>query len=346
MAFSASFKSSSNISVYSAGKPSFPQHSSTDPEVAGTVAMGMSRAIEDYLAHLRDLNRSPLTVRRYGELLQRFQALMRSELHKEEVAVGDADKALVVLFVREGGEPGSSAAASTRNSRLAALRGLFEYLVAENRLGRDPSEGLAFAKLPKRSPTFLNEDEFGRLCATVEKGTTEHYLRRDLAILVTLWHTGLRLAELLSLDLAQIDIEAERFRQVRRKGGHVVDVHFNVEVTIALRRWLWQRRHYARADQSPALFLSDRGNRLSARAVEDLVTNHARTAGLAKRVTPHTLRHSTATALIRAGNGIEVVAEVLDHRSLDTTRGYVHLVGEQVHAAVASLAAGAGRRSK
>src|SRR6185436_12001196 len=94
---------------------------------------------------------------------------------------------------------------------------------------------------------------------------------------------------------------------------------------------------YPHADQNRAVFLSDRGNRLSPRAVEDLVVKYAEAAKLGKHVTPHTLRHSTATALIRAGNGIEVVAQVLHHRSLDTTRGYVHLVGEQVHAAVASL---------
>jgi site-specific recombinase XerD len=72
--------------------------------------------------------------------------------------------------------------------------------------------------------------------------------------------------------------------------------------------------------------------------VEDLIGKYAKIAGIEKHVTPHVLRHSTATALIRAGNGIEVVADVLAHSSLDTTRHYVHLVGEQVHAAVASLA--------
>jgi len=72
-------------------------------------------------------------------------------------------------------------------------------------------------------------------------------------------------------------------------------------------------------------------------AVEDLIAKYSKLAGIEKHVTPHVLRHSTATALIRMGNGIEVVAEVLAHESLDTTRLYVHLVGEQVHAAVVSL---------
>lgn len=304
----------------------------------------MAAAIADFLVHLRDLNRSTLTVRRYGDLLRRFDVFARAELHQETVRPDEIDKAMVTLFVREGGRPGVAASAATRNSRLAGLRAFFRFLASEDRIPQDPSAAVAFAKLPERSPTFLTEVEFAELRQTVEREATEHYLRRDLAVLITLWHTGLRLGELLSLDISQVDVEAERFHQVRRKGGRIVDVHFNVEVTIALRRWLWQRRQYPRAAESSALFLSDRGNRLSSRSVEDLVAKYAKAAGIAKHVTPHTLRHSTATALIGAGNGIEVVAEVLGHRSLDTTRGYVHLVGEQVHAAVASLA-GHSRRS-
>jgi site-specific recombinase XerD len=327
-----------------ADKPSNPPNSSTDLDPAGTVAPYMESAIVDFLDYLRDLNRSILTVRRYGELLERFQTVARAELHQDAVPIAALDKGLITVFVREGGRPEIAASAATRNSRLAALRAFFRYLVMEGRLPNDPSAAVAFAKIPARSPTFLTEDEFARLCRTVEKEATEHYLRRDLAILATLWHTGLRLGELLSLDLVQVDVEAERFHQVRRKGGRVVDVHFNVEVTIALRRWYWQRRQYPGATESQALFLSDRGKRLSPRAVEDMIAKYVKTSGIAKHVTPHTLRHSTATALIGAGNGIEVVAEVLGHRSLDTTRGYVHLVGQQVHAAVASLA-GVSRRS-
>jgi integrase/recombinase XerD len=84
--------------------------------------------------------------------------------------------------------------------------------------------------------------------------------------------------------------------------------------------------------------MTDRRAEISSRAVEDLIGKYATLSGIAKHITPHVLRHSTATALIRADNGIKVVADVLGHSSLGTTRGYVHLVGEQVHAAVASLA--------
>jgi integrase/recombinase XerC len=300
----------------------------------------MNQAIADFATHLRDRNRSPLTVARYTDLLHRFARFACAELHQDAITPSQIDKALVVLFVREGGVTGAQASAATRNSRLAAIRAFSRYLLAEERLTRDPTSGLHSATLPERAPTFLTAEEFAKLRRVVEDDAAEFYLRRDLAILVTLWNTGLRLAELLSLDLAVVDFEAEVFRAVRRKGGKVLPVYFNVDVVIALRRWLWQRKEYPNAATSPALFLSDRGGRLSSRAVEDLVGKYAKLAGIEKHVTPHVLRHSTATALIRAGNGIAVVADVLGHSSLDTTRHYVHLVGKQVHAAVASLANG------
>ena len=298
----------------------------------------MDQDIADFTTHLRDRNRSPITVARYTDLLRRFARFACAELHQDTVTPSQIDKALVVLFVREGGVTGSQASAATRNSRLAAIRAFFRFLVADEHVPRDPTAGIHSASLPQRAPTFLTAEEFTKLRRAVEEHASEFYLRRDLAILVAFWNSGLRLAELLSLDLSVVDFETEVFRAVHRKGGKVLPVYFNVDVTIALRRWLWQRKEYPNAASDPALFLSDRGRRLSPRAVEDLVAKYAKLAGIDKHVTPHVLRHSTATALIRAGNGIEVVADVLAHSSLDTTRHYVHLVGEQVHAAVASLA--------
>ena len=338
MTVNTTAKTSGN-GTHSAQKPNFARSSSTGDDAASTVeGHGMDQSINDFAIHLHDLNRSPLTIIRYTDMLRRFCRFACTELHRDTVAPCEVDKALVVLFVREGGTTGAESSAATRNSRLAALRSFFRFLVVEERLTRDPTSGLQAATLPEQAPTFLTAAEFAQLCRTVEANASDFYLRRDLAILVTLWNTGLRLAELLSLDLSVVDFEAEVFRSVHRKGGKVLPVYFNVDVTIALRRWLWQRREYPNAATSPALFLSDRGKRLSPRAVEDLVAKYAKLSGIAKHVTPHVLRHSTATALIRAGNGIEVVAEILAHSSLDTTRHYVHLVGEQVHAAVASLA--------
>jgi site-specific recombinase XerD len=341
----ASDPKSAKTADYSADKPPCARSSSTETALPDTVeTRGMERSIADFTTHLRDRNRSPITIARYTDLLRRFTRFACAELHQDMIAPDQIDKALVVLFIREGGMPGTQASAATRNSRLAAIRAFFRFLLADEHVTRDPTASVHSATLPDRAPTFLNAEEFTKLCRAVEEHASEFYLRRDMAILVTLWNSGLRLAELLSLDLGVIDFEGEVFRRVRRKGGKVLPVYFNVDVTIALRRWLWQRKEYPQAITEAALFLSDRGRRLSPRAVEDVVGKYAGLAGIDKHVTPHVLRHSTATALIRAGNGIEVVADVLAHSSLDTTRHYVHLVGEQVHAAVASLAEPSRRR--
>jgi site-specific recombinase XerD len=176
----------------------------------------MDQAIADFTIHLRDRNRSQITVARYTDLLHRFVRFACAELHQDTVTPGEIDRALVVLFVREGGVPGAQASAATRNSRLAAIRAFIRYLVAEDRLPRDPTIGIHSATLPERAPTFLTAEEFTKFRRAVEDNAAEFYLRRDLAILVTLWNTGLRLAELLSLNLAVVDFDDEVFRAVNR----------------------------------------------------------------------------------------------------------------------------------
>ena len=142
----------------------------------------MDQAIADFTTHLRDRNRSPLTIARYTDLLRRFARFAYAELHQDTVAPSQIDKALVVLFVREGGVTSAQASAATRNSRLAAIRAFFRHMVTEERLARDPTAGLHSATLPERAPTFLTAEEFTKLRRVVESNAAEFYLRRDLAI--------------------------------------------------------------------------------------------------------------------------------------------------------------------
>ena len=192
-------------------KTNFARSSSTGDDAVSTVeGHGMDQAINDFAIHLHDLNRSPLTIVRYTDLLRRFCRFACTELHRDVVASSEVDKALVVLFIREGGIASAESSAATRNSRLAGLRSFFRFLVMEERLGRDPASGLQAATLPEKAPTFLTAAEFSRFCRPVEANASDFYLRRDLAILITLWNTGLRLAELLFLDLLVADFEAGR----------------------------------------------------------------------------------------------------------------------------------------
>jgi len=308
----------------------------------------MDTEIREYLDHLvLDRERAPNTTDRYAALLQRFAAFVRKDLGRASAAPSDVDRRLAELFVRHGGaDSGAHHAPSTRNVRLAALRGWFRQMVATGRLDRDPTVGLLSAKVKANSPGYVTETEFEHLCAVVTERATESYAARDGALFKAMMNCGLRISEALSLDLAQVDLEALCFHAVMRKGRTREDVVMNRSVADALRRWLIYRPGYKNAATSDAVFLSDRGRRWSARAVQRTFRRYVDMAGFGhKRLTPHSLRHSCATALIRRGVGIETVADVLAHRRLDTTRIYLHLGSQRKLEAVALLGTKPGAKS-
>jgi len=313
----------------------------TPPACAGTVeGDAMDAEIGEFIAHLtHDRDRAPNTTERYFELLDRFATFARQTLGRPVISPSDIDRRTVELFIRHGGrESDAVAAASTRNVRLAALRGLFGYLAAQGRLARDPTVGILSVKVKSHSPGYLTEAEFARLRVVVESTASEHYAARDVAVLTVMLNCGLRISEALSLDISQVNFEALRFHGVMRKGRIRDDVVMNHAVADALRRWLLYRKAYQHAAEVSALFLSDRGTRLSARTVQRSFAGYVAAAGLKDRhLTPHSLRHSCATALVGKGVGIETVAEILNHRKLDTTRIYVRLSGRQKQDAVALL---------
>jgi len=308
----------------------------------------MDAGIREYLDHLvLDRERAPNTTDRYAMLLERFAAFVRRDLGRPAVVPADVDRRMAELFIRHGGSvDGAHHAPSTRNVRLAALRGWFRYLVTTGRLDRDPTVGLLSAKVKAHSPGYVTEEEFEHLCAVVAAHATESYAARDEALFKVMMNCGLRISEALSLDIAQVDIEALCFHGVMRKGRTREDVVMNRAAADAIRRWLLYRPGYKSAAASGALFLSDRGRRWSARAVQRSFRRYVDLAGFGhKRLTPHSLRHSCATALIRRGVGIETVADVLAHRRLDTTRIYLHLGSQRKLEAVALLGTKPGAKS-
>lgn len=158
-----------------------------------------------------------------------------------------------------------------------------------------------------------------------------------LAILGLLSQTGLRIHELVGLNLPQIDLATGTLVAVRGKGGTVHDIPLNAPAIALLGAWLRKRAGRAPPGEN-ALFLSSRRTRLAVRTVENWFVKLRTPMGTVKKVTPHTLRHSTATSLIMAGVDLATTAEVLRHRDVNTTRSYIHLVDTRRRDAVQRLA--------
>ncbi len=213
--------------------------------------------------------------------------------------------------------------------KLSSLRSFFKFLARRGVLAKSPMEEVAADRRERTIPVFLTVDEVFRLLET--PGDGDSHWRRDRAILEFLYSTGIRVSELAGCNLADLDL-AEGSVRVRGKGRKERIVPIGGPAVRALEIYLGERQaHLARlvADgrrvEPQALFVNDRGGRLTVRSVERLVQGYSLRAGILSRVTPHALRHSFATHLLEMGADLRSVQELLGHSSLSTTQRYTHL---------------------
>jgi site-specific recombinase XerD len=188
-----------------------------------------------------------------------------------------------------------------------------------------------------KEPVPLSFDEMIRLVEAVEDNCASVYKHRNVAILQILFHCALRVTEVVSLDLSQLDFDNYLFLNVRRKGGKELAAAFNDVVAESIEKYLAVRDEFAPEGGDQALFLSDRKRRLSVRAVQEMVRRYAELAGISRRVSPHLLRHSSATQLVEVGTPLRVVQEICGHASVSTTQRYVHVNNGQRRRAVDAL---------
>jgi len=220
---------------------------------------------------------------------------------------------------------GQGFAASTVARRLASLRSYFRYLRRQGIVGSDPAAGLRNPKQSKRLPRLLRVEEVIRLLDAVPVETPPGV--RDRAMLETLYGGGLRVSELVGLNLDDVDFDQELVR-VRGKGRRERLSPIGRMALVCLECWIPLRRpKYAR---EKALFLNQRGTRLTTRSVGRLLEAHLLRAGLVKTASPHTLRHSFATHLLDRGADLRSVQELLGHRNLTTTQIYTHVTQEKL----------------
>ena len=213
--------------------------------------------------------------------------------------------------------------------KLSTLRTFFRFLKRENIVAGNPVAGINGPKIGKKIPVFLTVDEVFRLLE--EPGEKDRFMRRDRAILEFLYSTGIRVAELVSRDLSDLDFASEVV-SVRGKGNKERLVPVGRHAKAAVEKWLLQREQLMRDRanrgkqvEHDALFLNGRGSRLTVRSVERLVKSYGERAGISQTVTPHALRHSFATHLLEMGADLRSVQELLGHSSLSSTQRYTHL---------------------
>jgi len=273
--------------------------------------------IAAFLRHLdRERNASPHTVRAYGEDLEQFARHVRSELGREG-RPKDVDHLLIRAFLARLHRQGLTSVSSAR--KLATLRTFFRYLCREGVLDRNPARSLLSPRLEKRVPTYLDERDVSLLVEMPGEGLAA---ARGRAILELLYATGIRCSELVGLDVAEVD-RASRMIRVLGKGRKERIVPFGGRAGDAIDAYL-PLRSQARP-RTDALFVNAQGRRLSDRSVRLLVRQRTQAVALARRVSPHTLRHSFATHLLERGADLRAIQELLGHASLSTTQRYTHV---------------------
>lgn len=204
--------------------------------------------------------------------------------------------------------------------RLSGARSFFRYLIREGDLADNPASAVSAPRAPRRLPATLDVDQMGHL---LEIGGDDATSVRDRAMLELLYSSGLRLGELVALDLGDVDLD-EGMARVTGKGRKTRLVPVGRKAREALRAWLKARSEMASIGEK-AIFTGTRGARISPRSVQARVTYWARRSGLGQRVHPHLFRHSFATHLLESSGDLRSVQEMLGHANISTTQIYTHL---------------------
>jgi tyrosine recombinase XerC len=282
----------------------------------------MDELLETYLRYLlAEKNLSPLTLRNYRSDLTHFATYLREE---EDADPTTADRMMLRRYLSALKEQGMAGASLTR--KVSTIRSFYRFLVREGKLETSPLTGLVVPKRERRLPTILSLEDLSAIIESADEATPQGL--RNRAILELMYASGVRLSEVVGVDIRNLDLE-ERTLLVRGKGNKERIVLMGEPAEKAIRRYLARGRPKLATGAEMALFVNRDGNRLSGRSIEKIVRLHALKAGLDQRVWPHLLRHSFATHLLDGGADLRVVQDLLGHASAQTTQIYTHVTEER-----------------
>jgi integrase/recombinase XerD len=281
----------------------------------------------DFIAHLeleRGLSRN--TLEAYSSDLQQYgRFLAQRGVDPLQASAQDAAAFISELAAGEGGRPPAPA---TLQRKVASLRSFYRYLRREEALMSDPTAELRPPRPKGRLPGVLSRDEVNRLLAA--PGGSSAGDLRDRALLETMYACGLRASEAIELTLADLDMEGGVLR-ARGKGSKERIVPIGTAALRALREYFERGRpRMVGLSDEQRVFVNQRGEGLTRQGLYKIVQRHARSAGLERRMSPHTLRHTFATHLLAGGCDLRSLQEMLGHADIATTQIYTHLSTERL----------------
>ncbi len=292
--------------------------------VAGKASGALAEGIQAFHLEQRARGVSPNTARaQAGDLDKLLDHALRARWGGWEVT-----PRTLRGFALELGDRGLDPASQARI--LSTVRGFFKWLWETRRVDRNPAAGLRNPRQPKRLPAFLTEGESRDLLAL--PAAADFPSARLACLLELLYASGLRVSELVGLDLQDL-LQEQRTLRVMGKGRKERLVPYHLQAAAALNAYLGFRSAHLAAKAlppSPALFLNQRGGRLTPTSVRALLRGALAAAAVRSRVSPHALRHSFATHLLNRGMDLRAIQELLGHASLSTTQRYTHLGLEEL----------------
>ena len=280
--------------------------------------------IERFLDYIRyERNLSPMTVMTYERFLRDFESYFRGLDTTADWTTVDAD------IIRDWLEQmlDNGAKATTVNTALSAVRSFFRYALRRKLVEKDPAHLIEGPKKSKPLPQFVREKEMDELIDDKEWGDTFIDVRAR-AILILLYETGVRVSELTGLDDEDLDVTAGQLEVTGKRNKQRI-VPFGQELATAIGQYVNQRDTEVER-QTTALFVTDKGERMTRQQVYAIVRRYLGEVTTLKKRSPHVLRHSFATAMLNNGAGLESVKKLLGHESLETTEIYTHTTFEQL----------------
>ncbi len=289
----------------------------------------MELAVSGYLDHLIvDRGLARLTVESYGTDMKDFSQFLasRGERNAAKIHRDDLLTYLALLDRRQ-------LSARTRARKISCIRSFFRFLMETSQIRENPSDQIDLPRLPKRLPQYLEPEEVELLLSATDPTTLEG--RRDAAMLELLYATGLRVSELVGLDLYRIDLEIGCVT-VMGKGSKERVVPMGIPASRSIMNYLENvRPRILGGMRSEALFVTRRGRAMTRQGFWKIVKKTANCAGIRKEVSPHTLRHSFATHLVQNDADLRSVQIMLGHADISTTEIYTHVARhrlKQLHA--------------